>query len=259
MKKIIYVLLGLILVILLAGVIRFNFTNDDIYVENSDGNIVKYASDQLDKIGYQSEVMLKLFSIKTADDLVIDIPISDTPPTKVAVRLTSFVDFGTVQGVAQGDYVAGAERGRVIFDYMKITTVHLGDPRDQIYFVAPFSVSNQGSGVFYYIGLFVQDIKKMNIRHLDSYYIGDRIKVINIDNFDEQITVSFITRSADTSYADKPDQSEFLTLTIITPDEPKLIPYKGMHPSWDRNHDGVNDCEDEGSCDHSINYTEPRP
>ena len=259
MKKIIYVLLGLILVILLVGIIRFNFTNDDIYVENSDGDIVKYASDQLDKIGYQSEVMLKLFSIKTADDLVINIPISDTPPTSAAVRLTSLADFGTAQGVAQGDYVAGEERGRVIFDYMKIMAVNLGVPSERIYFVAPFSVSNQGSGVFYYIGLFVQDIKKMNIRHLDSHYIGDRIKVTNINNFDEQITVSFITRSADTSYTDKPDQSQFLTLTITTPDEPKLIPYKGMHSSWDRNRDGVNDCEDEGSCDHTINYTEPRP
>jgi hypothetical protein len=106
-EKIIYVLVGLILVILLAGIIRFNFTNDDIYVENSDGNVVKYERDPLDKIDYQSEVMLKLFSIKTADDLVINIPISDTPPTKAAVRLTSFADFGTAQRVAQGDYVAG--------------------------------------------------------------------------------------------------------------------------------------------------------
>ena len=71
MKKSIYVLVGLILAILLAGIIRFNFTNDDIYVENSAGNVVKYESDQRDEIDYQSEVMLKLFSIKTADDLVI--------------------------------------------------------------------------------------------------------------------------------------------------------------------------------------------
>jgi hypothetical protein len=259
MKKSIYVLVGLILAILLAGIIRFNFTNDDIYVENGAGNVVKYERDQRDKIDYQSEVMLKLFSIKTADDLVISIPISDTPPTKAAVRLTSFADFGTARGVAQGDYAAGEERGQVIFYYMKITTVHLGDPSEKIYFVAPFSVSNQGSGVFYYIGLFVQDINKMNIRHLASHYIGDRIKVMNIENFDEQITVSFITRTADTSYADKPDQSQFLTLTVTTPEQPKLVLYKGMHPSWDLNLDGMNDCEDEGSCDHSINYTEPRP
>jgi len=31
-----------------------------------------------------------------------------------------------------------------------------------------------------------------------------------------------------------------------------------MHPSWDRNKDGINDCEDDGSCDDSIDYTKPR-
>ncbi len=31
-----------------------------------------------------------------------------------------------------------------------------------------------------------------------------------------------------------------------------------MHPSWDKNHDGINDCEDDGSCDDSVDYTKPR-
>lgn len=31
-----------------------------------------------------------------------------------------------------------------------------------------------------------------------------------------------------------------------------------FHPSWDANGDGVNDCEKEDSCDHSIDYTLPR-
>lgn len=33
---------------------------------------------------------------------------------------------------------------------------------------------------------------------------------------------------------------------------------KGLHPSWDVNKDGVNDCEDDGSCDHTIDYSLPR-
>jgi uncharacterized protein len=32
-----------------------------------------------------------------------------------------------------------------------------------------------------------------------------------------------------------------------------------MHPSWDADNDGVNDCENDGSCDDSINYSQPRP
>jgi hypothetical protein len=31
-----------------------------------------------------------------------------------------------------------------------------------------------------------------------------------------------------------------------------------MHPSWDRNQDGINDCEDDGSCDHTLDYSKPR-
>lgn len=33
----------------------------------------------------------------------------------------------------------------------------------------------------------------------------------------------------------------------------------GMHPSWDQDGDGVNDCENDGSCDHTVDYTQPRP
>lgn len=32
----------------------------------------------------------------------------------------------------------------------------------------------------------------------------------------------------------------------------------GIHYSWDTNTNGINDYEDEGSCDHTIDYTEPR-
>lgn len=32
-----------------------------------------------------------------------------------------------------------------------------------------------------------------------------------------------------------------------------------MHPSWDADGDGINDCEAEGICDDSVDYTLPRP
>lgn len=34
---------------------------------------------------------------------------------------------------------------------------------------------------------------------------------------------------------------------------------KRMHPSWDKDGNGINDCETDGSCDHTIDYTLPRP
>lgn len=31
-----------------------------------------------------------------------------------------------------------------------------------------------------------------------------------------------------------------------------------MHPSWDKDEDGINDCEKDGTCDHTIDYTLPK-
>ncbi|WP_260484301.1 hypothetical protein [Sphingomicrobium flavum] len=37
-----------------------------------------------------------------------------------------------------------------------------------------------------------------------------------------------------------------------------LAKVDGVHPSWDVNQDGLNDCEDEGICDDSVDYSKPR-
>lgn len=42
MKYVLYGIAGIVLVILLAGIYRFNFTNDDMYVEGPDGTIMSY-------------------------------------------------------------------------------------------------------------------------------------------------------------------------------------------------------------------------
>lgn len=33
---------------------------------------------------------------------------------------------------------------------------------------------------------------------------------------------------------------------------------KPIHPSWDKDNDGLNDCEAEGTCDHTVDYSQPR-
>lgn len=43
------------------------------------------------------------------------------------------------------------------------------------------------------------------------------------------------------------------------PQPGKIKTSAGMHPSWDSDGDGINDCEKDGSCDHSINYSQARP
>ena len=41
--------------------------------------------------------------------------------------------------------------------------------------------------------------------------------------------------------------------------EPIIQETPTMHPSWDTDGDGLNDCELDGTCDHTIDYTQPKP
>jgi hypothetical protein len=34
--------------------------------------------------------------------------------------------------------------------------------------------------------------------------------------------------------------------------------FPALHSTWDVNNDGANDCEDEGICDHTVDYSKPR-
>lgn len=49
------------------------------------------------------------------------------------------------------------------------------------------------------------------------------------------------------------------TTTSTTPPAAVEPATKKMHSSWDVDNDGMNDCEKDGSCDHNIDYTQPRP
>ncbi len=194
--------------IAIAGIIKFNFTDDDIYVSNKDGEVVKYDASEPDEMVYASEVMLKLFSMKTANDFMVNVP-----ETGSTCKLVDLADMGS-QKVAKGSYTAGEERGMVMLDYMNITTVNLADPMSQIYFVAPFAVSNQGSGVFYYMGLFAQDVEKMSIKHVDSFFMGDRVVVENIRSLGREVQVEIKVHSDGQAMAAAPADRQELEIKV---------------------------------------------
>lgn len=53
------------------------------------------------------------------------------------------------------------------------------------------------------------------------------------------------------------NESSDYQLTIVK-QLAEYAPHKTMHPSWDQDGDGVNDCENDGSCDHTTDYTKAR-
>jgi len=54
------------------------------------------------------------------------------------------------------------------------------------------------------------------------------------------------------------NESSDYKLTIVK-QLAEFAPRQSMHPSWDKDGDDINDCENEGSCDHTIDYTKARP
>jgi len=208
MKKIVFLVLGIVAMIAIAGIIRFNFTNDDIYVTDTDGKVVKYNESEKEDLAYHSEVMLKLFSMKTANDLMVNVP-----ETGSTCKLTELAGAGALK-VAKGSYTAGEERGVVVLDYLKITTVNLADPMSQLYFVAPFAVSNQGSGVFYYMGVFAQDVENMSIKHVDSFFLGDRVVVEKVEALGDEVQIEIKVHSEDQAMAEAPADRNQLKIKV---------------------------------------------
>jgi len=197
------IILSLIVIIAIAGIIKFNILCDDIYIENEDGTIEKFDEAKHGDSSYQSKVMLKLFDIKTSDDLIINVP-----ETNLSAKIADFITVDLIFEMGQGNYSDGVEKGTILLDYVKIKIANISNTKSSKYFVIPFIISNQGSGAFYYLGLFEQRINELNITHLDSYFLGDRIKIYSIIIEENKIEVNYKTHSSEQNMAETPTKSE---------------------------------------------------
>lgn len=56
-----------------------------------------------------------------------------------------------------------------------------------------------------------------------------------------------------------PDRNSATTTPVSSASSSAASSQQTLHPSWDADSDGINDCEKDGSCDHNIDYTQPRP
>ncbi|PKV52765.1 hypothetical protein ATE84_4892 [Aquimarina sp. MAR_2010_214] len=155
----------------------------------------------------QSEVLLKLFNLKTSNDWVITIP-----ETNAKCKISE-VDTDSLH-VVKGIYVDGNERGEVVVDYLKITTLNQSSENEQ-YFMVPFKVSNQGSGIFNYIGMFVLDYEDKTIRQIDSYFLGDRIIIDSLKyNGSDTLQIQLKTHSEQQSFSETPVETKELEVSV---------------------------------------------
>ena len=115
-------------------------TNDDIYMVMEDGKVMQYdeamaqektqtqANEvevvtplEVKPVANASEVMLKLFSLNTANPFEITLPEGGK-----SVALTHFIKIKQTE-FAMGDYQDGEVKGRVLLDYLRITPLNF-DP-----------------------------------------------------------------------------------------------------------------------------------
>ena len=201
-------ILIIIIIIAIAGIIKFNFINDDIYIRNGDGTIEKYDEAKHGNGSYHSKVMLKLFNIKTPNDFIIHIPESE-----MTCKLNEFIMIDSTEMI-KGNYTDGVEKGIVVLDNLKITTLNINESKDKNYFIAPFFVSNQGTGVFYYLGLFALDTKEMTVNHIDSYLLGDRIKILSLNSDGNKVHTKFKKHSIKQAMAEEPNEEKDIVIKV---------------------------------------------
>lgn len=190
-------------VVIVAGVYRFSLTNEDI------GQKQGWYKAKPD------EVMLQLFSYKEGKPFTLSVPDS-----KIKVALTHFVGEGADRRVI-GEFNTGEERGSVSYDMFQTNMLNFLEPADNMVFVAPYAVSNQGSGTFHYLGLFELLESEQRVKQLDSLFIGDRIEktTVEIDTpFDvtSSVLVKYMSHGENQAMAEAPNKPAVLTV-VVTP------------------------------------------
>ena len=204
MKKTIkWVVIGvasIILIVIIAGMYKFNYlANQPGY--DVDGNKIEDS--------YRSEVLLKWFNLNTPNDFYVKIP-----DTNIKCKITELINSDSLQ-YAKGYYVNDEEKGEVLIDNSKIVALNQST-NNIFYFVTLFSVSNQGSGTFKYLGLFKLDYKAKTINQIDSYFLGDRIKVNSINyNGIDKLQVELNIHSVNQAMSEAPSELKILELKVV--------------------------------------------
>lgn len=157
---------------------------------------------------------------------------------------------------AVDDKEAVYDRGSLYLNMSKMVIVN--EPiSGLVHYTTPFIVNTAGSGVFVYVGLFSYDMKTKQSEHLDSILLGNRIRRESITLFKDYLQVDYKEHSKEQAYSEFPNDAKAKYLKLIN-DFSKFETIQRMHSSWDENNDGINDCESDGSCDDSVDYTVPR-
>ncbi|MEZ8061210.1 MULTISPECIES: hypothetical protein [Vibrio] len=194
----------MLFVVILAGVYRFSLSDEEI--------LAKFPSSQ---VSYDP-VVETVFDLKTTNPWTIKVPETN------AYAFINEVD--VPKAIAFGRYDSGVERGVATVDTKSLAAVTLGEAN---FFVTPMWISNQGSGVFYYLGLFKHDQQRSRVVLVDQLFLGDRVKIQTLDAAQQsdsksqnkltgQGFIGFTQHSAEQSFAETPSEKVLMSFSFDT-------------------------------------------
>ncbi|NAZ71897.1 hypothetical protein [Vibrio toranzoniae] len=194
----------MLVVVILAGVYRFSLSDEEI--------LAKFPSSQ---VSYDP-VVETVFDLKTTNPWTIKVPETN------AYAFINEID--APKAIAFGRYDSGVERGVATVDTKSLAAVMLGEAN---FFVAPMWISNQGSGVFYYLGLFKHDQQRSRVVLVDQLFLGDRVKIQTLDVTQQpdsksqnkltgQGFIGFTQHSVEQSFAETPSEKVLMSFSFDT-------------------------------------------
>lgn len=177
----------LLIIVAVAGIYRFSLSDEEI--------LAKFPS----QASSQDTIMQSVFGIRTPNPWTVKIPESSA---------FTFID-DVVQGnLLKGSYEDGAERGVVTIDSQKIVSL------DGNNYASILTLSNQGSGQFYYLILSEYDEFRQRLITKDSVLLGDRVDVLHLEGEQRNVVVTFLEHDKNQALAEPPSKQVNRTYVI---------------------------------------------
>lgn len=183
----------LLIIVIVAGVYRFSLSDDEI--------LAKFPPSEVQSNSIISDVL----NIKSSNPWTIQVPEQNA---------VSFIeDWDKELGYLIGHYDAGSTKGKVLLPTEFIAQRQINQ---EPWILAPMIVTTQGTGAFYYIGLFKFDALPSRVILLDSVFIGDRIKFHQLEWRDDTIIeASYLTHDVNQAMSEPPKQLNSVSLKRV--------------------------------------------
>ncbi|KGY14109.1 hypothetical protein NM22_01220 [Vibrio tubiashii] len=174
---ILFIPIVLLIVVSAAGVYRFSMSDEEI--------LAKFPS----QASQADPIMQSVFGIRTANPWTVKIPDSNA---------FTFIDDMERSPLMTGTFEDGPVHGVVAVDSRTLVEI------DPTTYLSSLSVSNQGSGVFYYLAVFKYDEFRQRLVSKGTAFLGDRIRVDSIEANADQVTVKILERDERQAMSEEP-------------------------------------------------------